>query len=699
MGVYAWRGALVALMVCGVALTGCPSDNNANNTPAQNNTNSTTGDMGGGGDMGGADMGADMATAEALEIPTGCNPLAYELDCMMPYPSDVFLVEDAAMPSGKRLALTTRAAPRSVNGEVIDMTTMHPADGFSFHMPIFFSFTGKLDRAALVDHTEPAEDAMKPTSVTLLLDASTGQPVAHWAEIDDNTRSEDRKPLVIRPYARLKEKTRYIVAIQKLSYEGGAAVEAPAGFRHLRDGAPEVDATPALAALKGRYEEQIFKPLADFGVQRADLLMAWDFTTRSHANAMGDMLTIREDMLAWLAQGPPEIVSLQRKDNDASAQLAVEIEGVMRVPLYLDKPDTGATLNRDASGKVVRQAELTEVPFSVRIPKSVFELPAEQLPARMVQYGHGFFGDRAEIGYSAMRFVSNEMKIVTASADWWGMADEDELTVATAISTDPNSTMRFTDRVHQSMANFMALTALLKGPLAAREELQVNGKLVYDPSQVFYYGISQGQILGTAFLALSPEIERAVFSVGGGSFSFMMSRAAAFVRFFAIIDSVLNDDEDLMKFIAMIQTSFDRVDPTTYAPLLLQAPLDNSPNRKILMQTGIDDTTVPTLAQHILARSVGLKLLQPAVRALPAFETVDAPVDTTGSAFVEISLPDLCGESPDPLSTGAILPTEAQETCVHEQVRRNLPSLQQVDQFMRPDGKITNLCDGGCDPD
>src|SRR3954466_9957801 len=80
-------------------------------------------------------------TAKPISVPDGCNPLGAGLDCGVPYPSDFFLVDDATLPSGKRIelkgnaALVTAKAP-VVSANVFDHTT---ADGFSRITPIVFS--------------------------------------------------------------------------------------------------------------------------------------------------------------------------------------------------------------------------------------------------------------------------------------------------------------------------------------------------------------------------------------------------------------------------------------------------------------------------------------------------------------------------------------------------------------------------------
>jgi hypothetical protein len=49
---------------------------------------------------------------DPLPVPEGCQPLLGGAHCLLPFPSDFFLVDDAAMPSGKRVVIPSAARLR-----------------------------------------------------------------------------------------------------------------------------------------------------------------------------------------------------------------------------------------------------------------------------------------------------------------------------------------------------------------------------------------------------------------------------------------------------------------------------------------------------------------------------------------------------------------------------------------------------------
>jgi hypothetical protein len=361
--------------------------------------------------------------------------------------------------------------------------------------------------------------------------------------------------------------------------------------------------------------------------------------------------------------------------------------GHLRVPLYTETAEPFAALHRGPDGRPAANGE-TDVPFTLLIPRSVADGVA---PARVLQFGHGFFGGRDEIEGGFVREMSDRLGLVVAAVDWWGMSTPDVAKVGEALVIDPSEGLRFTDRVHQGMVNFIALTYALKGPLATDASIQIDGHAAFDPSEIYFYGISQGHILGGTYVALSPHVRRAVLGVGGASFGLMMSRAVPFSRFLTLVRVGIDDPLDVQKFIALVSPVMDRIDPITYAPHLLHDPFPGSPaDRRVLMHTGIGDTSVPNLASHLHARTLGLGLVQPAPRAIPGLDPLALPPEGADvSAVVEIDF----GIQPDPTLTSRI-PSE--ESCVHEAVRRLDAIQDQTDLFWRPDGVVAPPCDGVC---
>lgn len=202
----------------------------------------------------GSDDGADAQ--KALAIPEGCNPIASDWDCMLPFPSDYFRTPDSALPSGHRVALTEAASPRTESGAKVDLSQLHPADGFSPGSQILLHVPGGVGAAALTFHDDDIGRTLKPDSATVLIDTQTGLPVPHFAETDPRADSDDDRALAIRPLVRLADARRYVVAIQSLTDSSAAPHVAPEAFRRIRDRKTAGD--PLLAPLAERYEQEVF---------------------------------------------------------------------------------------------------------------------------------------------------------------------------------------------------------------------------------------------------------------------------------------------------------------------------------------------------------------------------------------------------------------------------------------------------------
>lgn len=691
----AWAMAL-ALM-----LPACSRNNESNNNNGMNSggedmaqtedMGSTPEDMAEGGDMPTGD--ADMATS-GLEIPEGCNPIAFEKDCLFPYPSNVFLTEDSETPSGFRVKLTNTARLKA-RKVPIDLMNVHPVDGFSHHQPIMAYFNEELDDSSLVFHDADPTPTTLPDSVTILIEADTGEAVAHWAEVERQTKNADERVLAIRTFSNLKHETRYVVAIQNLNNVSGEPVVTPQGFKQIRD--KEAMDHPVLGPLTERYDAEIFPILTEHGVERANVQLAWDFTTGSREFLQRDMLHMRADLMQKLEANPPKVTVTNFITDTGREEIAARLEGTIEVPLYLKNTEVFAGLNRGADG--LPEANGThEFPFTLQIPVNAVPENGDFEPRRIMQYGHGFFGAREEINYNFMRGFSNEQQYITASVDWWGMQERDLAQLALKLTTDSETAILFLDDVHQGMMNFIALSYALKTTIPELDELKYFDKLIYDPEHLYYYGISQGHILGGTFLALSPHIEHAVFSVGGAPFSFMMSRSNNFTTFLLLIRTSFEGDLDVQKFMTLSQHSFDRIDPSTWAANILEDPLPDTPeDRDVLVQFGLWDHSVPSLATMNHIRMMGVPVLQPSPMDIYGTETIDGTVDGSAAVIVDFNLADPPGIYSQPPTDAQL--EELEQLNVHEAVRRNEKIKEQIDGFLQVDGVIEHTCDGPCDPE
>jgi hypothetical protein len=635
----------------------------------------------------------DGSSVVDLEIPEGCNPLAFEHDCFFPFPSDVFLVADEGTETGRRVAITGAAQVFNDDGKLIDFTTEFPADGFSHHPVINAWFPEGVDTAQFSSWLDDPAPSMEPDHVTVLVDTTDGTLVPHFSELDDRPTSAGRQALYIRPLVRLENERRYVVAIQGLLDPNGAEIEAPRGFMELRDGV--LTDAPALEAVRDRYESDVFGVLEAAGVGRAGLTLAWDFSTQSIESATGDMVEARQIGLDYLdGQAPDveidEVLEGSAALPDTAEWVARRINGTVEVPLVLTNDQPGGRLTRNAEGAVI-QSGTARAEFSILVPRSVWESETVT-PTRVVQFGHGFFGSKEEAMGSAQARAADEGGWIVIAGDWWGMSSPDLGVVADSIVESPSNTFDFTDRLHQAMINFMVIGRAVSTALQDAPELQRDGTSVLSDSELYFYGISQGHMLGSVYFAVTPEIDRAVMSVGGGSFTLLMSRASPFGQFLAFIGFKVADELDVQKYIALAPFGMDRIDPLTYVPLTFDSPLDPESDKRMLMNVGIGDSTVPNVGTYVHARSLGLPALTPAGEVPALMETLelgDTSQDISAFLLVDYNIdprPDLTSRLSSPAN------------CVHGSVRVQPFVIEQMSAFWAPDGVVTFPCgDGACE--
>ena len=616
-----------------------------------------------------------------------CNPLAPDWDCLLPFPSDVFLTGgEVVVPEAAQFVLSDEPA---------DMLGLHTPDGFSIAAPILVHFPEGVDDGDLVGAFDDLDRSTTLESPTLILDTESGELVPHFAELDPQPDDAlDVQALILRPAIPLDYERRYVVAIHGLAARGGGMLAAPVGFAALRDGSTPPE---RLADEATRYDADVLTPLETAGATRGDLQLAWDFTTRSRANVTGDLLAVRDDVIARLESEPPAVTVTEVIDDpaelgDLAEHIAKRLEITIEVPSYmtsdLDEERAGVgRLRRDGSGAPLADGR-NAYEATILVPKSVAE---GSEPARFLQFGHGFFGRRTEIVGSFQPAFADERDLVVGAIDWWGMFAPDQGAVGNGLVTsgsDETETLSFIDRVMQGMANQLALAYAAQTTLPALPELQrADGSPIFEGGGEIFYGISQGHILGGTYAAISPFVKRAVLGNGGANFSMMMYRSVAFGSFRILLDVSIDSPLDRQKFAALLQITMDRIDPLTYAPYLLaEPPAGAPPDRQVLIQTGLADASVPAIAAHLHARALGIPLLQPAPRTIWGVTGMSGPLP---SAIVEADF----GIEPNPL------PETFPANEVHEGVRRSALLQEQVDRFLMADGRVEHTCDGVCDPD
>jgi hypothetical protein len=611
---------------------------------------------------------------DGTPAPQGCQPLTS--DCMLPYPSDFFRTPDAKL--GQRVALADVAKIHDMHGHLIDPTTFWAADGFSRVPQIVATLDAPVVHDGLVGILDDYTPSTMPQNRTILIEAATGKLIPHYVDVDTRLSKPTRQGIIIYPAVLLAAKTRYIVALQNISGSSGGAVAAPPGFAALRD------KKSAASGVATHYETDIFPVLEHAGIARANLQLAWDFTTASDEHPQEDLMAVRTQTLAWLAQNQIQ-VTVDSVDENPSSDIWRTVRGTVTGPLFMSDANPGAVLHRDANGQVAQNGTAT-FPYIAQIPVSV---QTATTPARALAFGHGFFGSRDETVSGKTTHIANRLGVVMFSIDWWGMSVDDAGKVAQDLTGDPSNVDRFTDRVHQAMANWLTMTAAIRGPLASQMALhRTDGSATYDPATVYFLGISEGHILGSVMCAINPDISRAVLHVGGASWTHMMFRARPFQGFLGVLDSVLPDGLSEYEFTALARSGMDRIDPAIWAEHLQGGTLPgNPPERRVLLQIGLGDDEVINPATFLQARILGIPQMSPNRLAGWGLEQKMAPIDGSAIAVWDFGIDLSYYNTPEPLGM---------ENGVHEGVRTLDTAIDMMDMHLRPNGMIVNTCGGVC---
>lgn len=624
----------------------------------------------------------DLTPLPEPPLAAGCNPLGggEKEDCVTPFPSNYYRSPDDK--GVMRLSFPPGVLPASAKGVALDPALLLGRDGFSPAVQLVAYFPATIDGSNL-PAPRHEEDSIKVSSPVQLFDFETGQRIPLFAELDRNATDGDRQALLIHPQVRLRPKARYVVALSGLRGSDGQPLTPLSGFAAIRNG--DVEPGSIRARLAETYKE-LFPFLEKQGIAKKSLQLAWDFTTGDDSQVTGQLVKMRDQALAKLTPtDPPEppspLFTIDKVENAPRDPLLRQVIGSFRATSFLSDDQNGRLL-KDESG-TPKARGYGRFPLVVHIPKCA-QTATGPLPVMI--YGHGLFGGAlGEMDSGYQREIVNRLCMVQIGTDWIGLTEADGLYVAGQVMSNFNNFVQITDRLQQAHVNFAVLARLVKdGSLGQIPELRVNGKVIVDSSQVFYYGISNGGIQGLTFLALSPDVKRGALNVPGGFWSLMMWRSGDFQDLVPLLSSNYHDALDRQLLIALSQQLWDYTDPATYAPYVVKAPLPGTGSAKqVLYQEGLGDGQVPNLATRMVVRTMGIPLLNQPVETVWGIPQASGPVP---SAYVQFDV----GQKPRPGDDNV----PPKDNPVHEAIRRTEAAKAQLQAFLKDGGVVTDTCAG-----
>lgn len=612
---------------------------------------------------------------DGLETPADCNPLG-GINCMTPWPSGIYQIEDSTSPTGFMNSIPAETLPLSLDGRRIDPDLfLNKRSGFNPSSPIMTAFPTGVDGSNLVHYSDyPA--SVTAASPTVLLDANTGELVEHFAELDARASdTPEKQALFIRSSKVLKFSNRYIVAIKKsLKAPGGADLPIPEGFQAILD--ERTTNHDLLERYRPRYAD-IFAKLSAVGVERTDLVLAWDFTTLAKDETQREMVAMRDRALAAASYS----YTVTSDEPHSDPLIRKRIEGTYTVPLFLtqDGRYTNETqLVRDSEG-LPMVVGTYEAPFVAMIPECAYNATE---PIGMFIYGHGLLGDANQVASSGPRHIAGRNCLVAYGTEFRGFGERD-LPALALVLNDFNKQEIFFPVQMQGVVNHIILTKTAQGPMA--QSLFHDGtKSLVDPTKVYYYGISQGGIMGATVMAFDQEITRAVLQVGAINYSMLLERSLDWPTYRTILIGAYPDPLDVALLINLMQ-EFWFMDPANTVFDVLTGGVPNTPPKQLLLQMAVADDEVANVATEYQARTMGINTLGPSV-----YEPYQVPV-ANGPQSSALVIYDYGLGNTIPMWNEA-----PPDNDVHGLVRKQQATIDQIGTFFDT-GEIIQYCGtSGC---
>lgn len=362
----------------------------------------------------------------------------------------------------------------------------------------------------------------------------------------------------------------------------------------------------------------------------------------------GDPFSQMRALRRWVLQRPAPVASQLRTLRDHERFCVVE--GRVTVPLVQDgeRPynDQGGEIRLTADGAPETPSE-EEIRFALSIPKA--PMPPQGWPLLLYSAGsggrHTQFVDRGTFEEQeslqgrgpALYLAASGIAALSIEAPLVGDRHPSESYTGLDFF-NVNNVYAFRDNIRQAALDFTTLVRMAK-------TLQVDAQLcpgesgdpfTFDEQRLFFHGHSTGATVGSAVLALEPDLSAGLLTGAGGSWLYNLSIKAAPLDVGALVRSLLGliegDVPDLFDPpLNLAQTLWESAEPINWAPQWIDAPHEGPP-KNILLIEGVIDNFLPPPSVNALVIAGGLQPQAPTVedsllQALAPFGlgAVDAP--------------------------------------------------------------------------
>jgi len=614
--------------------------------------------------------------------------------CFYPFPTAHFIDTSSGTPS---LRIPEQAMPGGGDAQFLP-DAFQRFEAYGVSTPILFQLPG-----AVAPELFPLDGSsgLAADSHVVVLDANTGERLPGWLETDYFAVGETEEVLfTYRPAAPWPRGTDVVVGVVGLEDGSGGLAPAAEGFQPLRDG--EASVHTGVHQRRPHFESVVFPVLEAEGIDRSELQLAWSFPVRTDASATRRLLEARDAIYDALPPEGPAFridavidcpVGGKGLSEECHPDIRTIVDGTLLAPSVLGEPDDLGVRNLlvDASGSPYVDG-VEEWPFRVQIPHTAYD-PARTEPVPVLQYGHGFLGSYREGNNGWLRELAERKGAVLIATSMQGMNEQDSLVWTGVLFADAGRFPELSEASIQGVVNQVLNQTMMKTSFAALDEPWMkkdDGTPVYDASTVYYHGNSQGGSVGTVTMGIALDVTRADLGVPGSGYPFLLHRSSVFQPFALPIQLAYPDPDGISKFLALLGTGWDDVDPLTWAPHIHTDPADGTPQHEALLHVAKEDAQVHNEASFILGRAAGASLMVPAVRPVWGLPELTYPA-SPGVAVVEVDF--MVPDDPTPLDPpdgDTSLPNDGD---THGWLRKWEPAQDQMWHFFET-GELIDVCGG-----
>jgi len=560
---------------------------------------------------------------------TGATPAFFD----SPWPSDLRLLPEGTpdltgFPNPFRVALLDDYSDAIERRQV----------GYATNGAVYFRFSRSVDVSTL-----PADAAttMMASASVFLIDIDPDSPergTRHPCLVDYEDRDTAFWPgetVTIRPapgIALAGNRTYAAVVTRAVLPAAGGSFAQDADFEALL-GAAEDDAD--IVEARAIYQPSL-DALIELGVPHETLLSLAVFTTQ-------DPTAITFALRDWLrdeteeVRVPPDVIEESWAPGSGGAGV-VEVLGRYTAPVFQEGEipylDEGGAIDLNAAGEPTVH-ETFEARFSVTIPAGV-PMPPDGFP--LVLYSHGTGGDYRS-------YLSDDTAQLLAAQGYATMGI-DQIHHAARNPTDSSPEVLFFNLFNPDAVRFNTLESAIDIVQQARAAARMvipdfvtieGGPARFDPAHFYFFGHSQGGLVGPLFLGTDDSVRGGVISAGGALIGYALLEKIEPVSIPLIVTTLLrlpggDDAFELEGFdfdhpvITLLQGWIEPSDPANYGRYALDTPREGFAPKHILSTEGLRDVYVSPGSIEALAVSMRVPLMAPVSRAIPTYALLGIPV-------------------------------------------------------------------------